>query len=120
MPSWLTKALKIVGKITDVLVRGRAAGLWDKKAGPNNLVGAIGQWDPFVSVRKGIMSFLRMFAASVIFAAVSFLGNSQEVTDVFVKAGLPDYAAALFAMGSVAAAKALSNAWAHFDDEEAK
>lgn len=35
MPIWLLKLRKIIGKITDALVAGRAAGLWDKKSGPN-------------------------------------------------------------------------------------
>lgn len=121
MPGWLTKALKIVGKITDVLIRGRAAGLWYKKAGPNvqnSLLGSIKpSWDPFVSIRKGLTSFLRMIGAAVVFAIVGVLNNSQEINHLFVNAGLPDYAAALFAMGSVAAGKALANAWTHFTDE---
>lgn len=35
MPIWLLKLRKIIGKITDALVAGRAAGLWDKKDGPD-------------------------------------------------------------------------------------
>lgn len=32
---WLSKVLKVLGKLTDVLVKGRQAGLWDKGHGPN-------------------------------------------------------------------------------------
>ena len=34
MPAWLLKLRSIIGKITDALVAGRAAGLWNKKPGP--------------------------------------------------------------------------------------
>lgn len=32
---FLSKLLKVIGKITDVLIRGRQAGLWDKGQGPD-------------------------------------------------------------------------------------
>ena len=35
MPVWLLKLRSIIGKITDALVAGRAAGLWNKGKGPN-------------------------------------------------------------------------------------
>jgi len=35
MPIWLTKLRAIIGKITDALVAGRAAGLWSKDKGPD-------------------------------------------------------------------------------------
>jgi len=31
----VVKIRLILGKITDVLIKGRAAGLWDKKQGPD-------------------------------------------------------------------------------------
>jgi len=34
MPVWLLKLRSILGKITDALVAGRAAGLWTRKDGP--------------------------------------------------------------------------------------
>ena len=34
MPSWLMAIRKILGKITDALTAGRAAGLWSKGKGP--------------------------------------------------------------------------------------
>lgn len=34
MPTWLLKIRAILTKITDALVAGRAAGLWDKTKGP--------------------------------------------------------------------------------------
>ena len=33
MPPWLLAIRRILGKITDVLVAGRGAGLWQKKPG---------------------------------------------------------------------------------------
>ena len=33
--SALGKVRKILGKLTDLLIKGRQAGLWDKKNGPN-------------------------------------------------------------------------------------
>jgi hypothetical protein len=30
---WLGKVLKVIGKITDVLIKGREAGLWTEKDG---------------------------------------------------------------------------------------
>lgn len=32
---WLSKVLKVIGKITDVLIKGREAGLWSEGQGPN-------------------------------------------------------------------------------------
>lgn len=32
---FLSKLFKIIGKITDVLIKGRQAGLWDKGQGPD-------------------------------------------------------------------------------------
>ena len=34
--SWLQKVLKVLGKVTDVLIRGRQAGLWTEKQTPGS------------------------------------------------------------------------------------
>ena len=33
LPNWLGAVRKVLGKLTDVLTAGRAAGLWKKKPG---------------------------------------------------------------------------------------
>lgn len=33
MPKWLGTVRKVLGKLTDLLLKGRAAGLWNKKPG---------------------------------------------------------------------------------------
>jgi hypothetical protein len=35
MPLWLLKIRTVIGKIADVLIAGRAAGLWSKDKGPD-------------------------------------------------------------------------------------
>jgi len=35
MPLWLTKIRVLIGKLADVLIAGRAAGLWNKGKGPD-------------------------------------------------------------------------------------
>lgn len=34
MPIWLLKIRALIGKVADVLIAGRAAGLWNKGKGP--------------------------------------------------------------------------------------
>ena len=34
LPAWLLVVRKVLGKITDVLIKGRQAGLYDVKKGP--------------------------------------------------------------------------------------
>jgi hypothetical protein len=43
LPGWLSKVAKVLGKLTDVLVAGRKAGLWEKQAGPNIPQGLLSQ-----------------------------------------------------------------------------
>jgi hypothetical protein len=54
--SFFGKARKVIGKITDILIRGREAGLWTEKPG----VGTINQGKPhdpsFPNVRFAVMA----------------------------------------------------------------
>lgn len=75
--------------------------------------GPVNGFDPKVSMRKGVMSFLRMVAAAALLGVVGVMLDAQAVTQAFASAGVPDGIAAFIAMASVAGAKALANAIKH-------
>lgn len=95
-------------KLKLILALRKLEGYW--KGGPVN------GFDPRISLKKGLMSLLRMIAAAVIFGIVSVATDSAAVAKAFAQAGVPEAISAIFAMGIVAAGKALANAWAHVLD----
>lgn len=75
--------------------------------------GPVNGFDPKVSVKKGVMSFLRMVAAAALLGVVGAMLDAEAVKALFAHAGVPDGIAAFIAMASVAGAKALANAVKH-------
>ena len=87
LPSWLGKAAKVIGKVLDILILGRQAGLWSKAPKPFMRAQAFAALPepptPAYSFLYGLHKALKTFALAVVGVLVVHLSNPVELAAFF-------------------------------------